>query len=235
MKKTKTFKKMIVLLVMILILLLIIFGILYFNPTNKNLDYIYDTDVEGNIEIMPLNVAYGLSEYNGVIDQRTIYKALYLLVSETIPTYRKNLEEINSIGVTKYFKDNHIIIAKELGITEEKDFISFINEITKLKAGELILEEYTFHPEAVMKGRGYLDNILLIKYAGNEKIGLYVRIYNSINENIYAVSCSGGVTSKYLEYEYGSELENIESEKEPEDENIVRPEVEMKAPGRVIN
>lgn len=225
-KKIKVF---IILLSIILVMLLVIFGIVYFNKTNKDLRYIYDTNVEGNIEMMPLNVAYAISDYKGGVNQRTIYKALYMLVDETIPKYSNLVSEIEQAGVSNYFKTNKIVIAKELGITAEDDFTSFISEIKQLKGENLVLKEYTFHPDAVARRSGYLENVLLIKYENNEKIGLYIRIPNQVNENIFAITCAGGVEEKYLEYEYGSELVNTDENGE------VIQDVEYTSPGKVIN
>ena len=170
MKKSsaKTVKSIIIFLTIILLILLIILGMFYFNPTNKKLRYIYDTKKEGTIEMMPLNVAYALSDYKGKIPQRSIYKALYMLVSETIPNYYGLLGEINAVGPSEYFKNNKLTISKELGITEESDFISFINEISKLNGNNLVLKEYTFHPDAVSRKQKYLQNILLISYENND-------------------------------------------------------------------
>lgn len=229
MKKTKALKIMIVCLAIILIAFLAIFALLYNNPTNKNLKYIYNTDVEGKIEKMPLNVMYSISEYKGTVNQRSIYKALYLLVNDTIPKYYGLLSEINEKGVSEYFDANSITIAKELGITEENDFITFIGTIKELKGEELTLEEYTFHPEGTAKKTGKLQTILLIKYANNEKIGLYVGIYTQLNENLYPVCVAGGLDSKYLDYEYGSEFVKTD------DEGNEIPQGTYTPTGRVIN
>lgn len=229
MKKTKVLKLIIVCLAIILVALIAIFTLLFNNSTNKNLRYIYNTDIEGQIEKMPLNVMYSISEYKGSINQRSIYKALYILVDETIPKYHSLMSEINEKGVSEYFNANKITIAKELGITEENDFITFIGAIKDLKGEELTLEEYTFHPEGTAKKSGKLQTILLIKYANNEKIGLYTGIYNKQNENAYPVCVAGGVDKKYLDYEYGSEF--IKTDEDGE----VIPEGTYTPIGRVIN
>lgn len=212
MKKYKSLKYIIVLLAVLLIILITILGILYFDTTNNNLRYIYDTDVGGDIEIMPLNVMYSISEYKGSVNQRSIYKALYLLVDKIIPKYYNLLPKINEKGISNYFKKNNIQISKELGITEENDFISFINAIRGLKGDNLKLEQYVFHPDETVSKSGYLQTVLLIKYENNEKIGLYIKISNSKNEDIFAVSCSGGVEESLLEYEYVSDIEVLDED-----------------------
>lgn len=227
MKNTKTVKSIIIFLMIILVILLVIFGMFYFNPSNRKLRYIYNTKIEGNIDMMPLNVSYAISDYKGGINQRSIYKALYMLVDEIIPKYHNLVGEINTIGASEYFKNNKTTISKELGITEEKDFISFIDEIKDLQGNDLVLEEYTFHPEGVSKKQKYLENILLIKYENNNKIALYIKIPKKENKEIFAIICSGGVNQKYLEYEYGSEFVDDESNELKKPENFV-------SSGRVI-
>lgn len=229
MKKSKILKLMIVLLSIILIVILAVFILFFNNSTNKNLRYIYDTEVEGQIEKMPLNVVYAISEYKGSVNQRSIYKALYMLVDEMIPKYKNLLSEINEVGISNYFNKNKIEIAKELGITEENDFISFIGTIKELNGETLTLEEYTFHPEGTSKKTGYLQTILLIKYAGNEKIGLYVKLSNEVNEYSYPISVSGGIDKKYLDYEYGSEFVKTDENGNEIKEGTYTPT------GRVIN
>ena len=206
----------------ILIFLLILLIVFYNKPDEKNLRYIYNENVEGTIDMMPLNVSYALSDYKGNVDQRSIYKALYMLVKDIIPDYYNKLSSIQSEGIEKYFSKNKNNIKKELGITEVSDFKSFIETIKNLQGNTLVLKEYTFHPDAVKKTSEYLENILLIKYENNEKIGIYVKIYNEKDEKGFAIECSGGVSDSYLDYEYGSEREKKEY-------------VPFTSPGKVIN
>ena len=75
-KNIKNIRKAIIILVIMLIILLIALIILYNNPTDKTLRYIYNTKEEGNIDIMTTNVDKLFEVYSGNVNQRSLYRII---------------------------------------------------------------------------------------------------------------------------------------------------------------
>lgn len=198
----KKIKKYIILLFILLILLLAILIVIYNNPVDKKLRYIYNEKKTGDISVMPNNVVDLFTKYQGRINQRSIYKALYSFVDETLEKYYLQIKSLNNEEVKKYYNQNTKNIVKELGITEESEFIKFCETIKNLQGTELSLQEYTINPTSLKNKKGYTECVLLIKYENNEPIGVYLNITNDKDINKTPINYKGGVEEKYLEYEY---------------------------------
>lgn len=196
----KKIKKMIIFLAVILCILIGI--ILIINFINRDLNYIYNENVEGDIEVTPLNVSYFFSQYKGDVEQRTLYKALDLYINEKIEKYYNEIDKINQSGIENYYNKNSKNIFKELGIEDFTQFTSFIDEIKKLKGSSFELDKYTFYPEGIKKHNEYTEGIILVEYKGNEKIAFHIRVLNSNNQKRTPITLIGGVEQDYYEYEY---------------------------------
>lgn len=198
----KKVKRYIIALFILLILLVAVLIVLYNNPVDRNLRYIYSTKKEGNISIMPNNVTELFAKYQGRIDQRIIYKALYNFASETIEKYYLETKNLDNEQVKKYYNQNSKNIVKELGITEEAEFVKFWQTIKNLQGTELSLQEYTIIPKSLKNKTGYTECVLLLTYKNNDKIGIYINIVNDKDINKTPINYKGGVEDEYLEYEY---------------------------------
>lgn len=198
----KKVKKYIIMLFMLLILLLAILIVIYNNPVDKNLRYIYNEKKAGNISVMPNNVTDLFTKYQGRINQRSIYKGLYIFVNEILEKYYLETKSLSNEDVKKYYNQNIKNIGKEIGITQEDEFIKFYETIKNLHGTELSLEEYTINPTTIKNKKGYTECVLLIKYQNNEQIGIYLNILNNKDINKTPINYKGGVEEKDLEYEY---------------------------------
>lgn len=215
-------RKLIVLLAIIIIAIIIVILILLTNSTDNRLKYIYNENDEGNIELMPLNVSPLFVEYAGRINQRSIYKAMYLLVDDIIQEYYKEFKgNFNEENIGKYYDKNTEKVRRDLGITEREEFIKFVNVLKDLQGDELKLEEYIIVPDSIDKTTKGLEFALLIKYEGNSRIAFNLEILNAKQSTKTPINCSGDVDEKYLNYEY---------------EKNTTPVVEIEGrPGKVIN
>lgn len=198
----KKVKKYIIMLFILLILLVAVLIVIYNNPIDRNLRYIYNTKKEGNISIMPNNAVDLFTKYQGRIEQRSIYKALYNFASETLEKYYLETKNLDNEQVKKYYNKNAKNIIKELGITEEAEFVKFWQTIKNLQGTELSLEEYTVNPKSLKNKSGYTECVLLLTYKNNDKIGIYINIVNDKDINKTPINYKGGVEDEYLEYEY---------------------------------
>jgi len=198
----KKIKKYIIILFILLMLLIISFIVLYNNPVDKNLRYIYNEKKAGDIAIMPNNASDLFIKYQGRINQRSIYKALYSFVNETLEKYYLETKSLNSEEIKKYYKNNTKNILKELGIEEESEFIKFWETVKDLQGTELSLQEYTINPASLKNKKGYTECVILVKYENNKQIGIYLNIQNNKDVNKTPINYKGGVEVEYLEYEY---------------------------------
>lgn len=200
----KEIKKMIRLLVIILLVVLTIFLVIYNNPTDRKLRYIYNEKKAGEIGQMPYEVVHLFTTYRGRVPQRSVYKALYYFVDELVEKYYLNLKNANDSEIKGYYAKNTNEIKKELGLTQETDFISFIRTIQKLNSDELDLEEYMVNPNAniIQDSNDGAKLVLLVKYKNNERIGFNIEILNMVNTKMSPIIYKGDVTEENLEYEY---------------------------------
>ena len=101
--KSKIIRNYIIALFVLLILFVIGYLIVINLPVNKRLRLIYNENKEGNIEIMPTNVTELFMDYEGSINQRSIYKAMYLFADEIVKSYDDKLKDYDDAQVKEYF------------------------------------------------------------------------------------------------------------------------------------
>lgn len=215
-------RKLIVLLGLVILVIISVILVLLMNPTDNRLKYIYDESQEGNIEIMPLNVSPLFVEYTGRVNQRSIYKAMYLLVNNVVQEYYNEFKgNFNDDTIGKYFDRNTEKIRQDLGITDKAEFIKVINVFKNLNGDKLELEEYIIVPDSFDRTTKGLEFVLLIKYKDNSRIALTLEVLNAKQSTKTPINCSADVDGKYLDYEY---------------EKNTTPVVEIEGrPGKVIN
>lgn len=202
-KKINKIKRLLVILGILLIVAITAIVIIKYNPTDRRLKKIYNEEYEGRIEKMPLNVSPLFEKYTGKINQRSIYKAMYIFVDDIVPKYySKFKKDFNRDNIENYYDKKSMIIEKELGITEKQEFVKFIQELEKIKNSELNLEEYIIVPESINNTNKSLKFVLLIKYEGNSRIAYNLEILNSKKSTRTPINYSGDVNEEYLDYEY---------------------------------
>lgn len=200
--QTMKIKKIIIKLFIIMILLSSALIIILNNPIDKELRYIYSEKNNGDIKIMPTNVVSLFSEYRGKISQRSIYKSIYSFVTKTVEKYYIETKNLDDEMIKEYYSKNSKSIEKEIGISEESEFIKLAENLKNLKVEELKLEEYTIHPNTVKNKNGYIECVLLVKYEKNEQIGFYLNVQNKINESKTPIVYKACVEEDILEYQY---------------------------------
>lgn len=210
-------RKLIILLAIVVVVIIIAVLILLTNSTENRLRYIYNEKNEGNIELMPLNVSPLFVEYTGRVNQRSIYKAMYLLVDDVIQEYYKDFKgNFNEDYLSKYYDKNTEKVRKDLGIIEKDEFIKFATCLKDLQSDKLKLEEYIIVPDSITKTAKGVKFVLIIKYEGNSKIALNLEILNNEQTTKTPINCFGGVEEKYLDYEYEKNTTNeVEIEGRP--------------------
>lgn len=220
-KNIKNIRKAIIILVIMLIILLIALIILYNNPTDKTLRYIYNTKEEGNIDIMPTNVDKLFEVYSGNVNQRSLYKAMYCFATEYVEKYYLDTKNLSNDGIEEYFDSNSKSIEKELGISDKDKFNSFCENLKNNLSGDnLNLVSYTINPNYIKRTTSSTECSIVIKYDNNSKIAFYLSIQNELNENktpIYYEACTD---EEILSYEYTNN-------------NYVTPDA-VQSPGKVI-
>lgn len=200
--KSKIIRNYIIALFVLLILVVIGYLIVINLPVNKRLRLIYNENKEGNIEIMPTNVTELFMDYEGSINQRSIYKAMYLFADEIVKSYYDKLKDYDDAQVKEYFSKNYNDIQRELRISDENEFISFSKMIKKLNNENIILQSYTINPETVKTEKDGVKFVLIINYENNPKIGFWLKIYNSSSDNEFPIKFDGNVEEELLDYEY---------------------------------
>lgn len=200
--KPKKIKKIITILFVLLILVLSIFIILKNNPVDRRLKYIYNEKKEGNIKIMPINVSPLFTTYNGNIDQRSIYKAMYIFANELVENYHNKVKDFDEQQLKEYYNKKSNVIQKELGIDDEDEFLKFAETLKKINNDKLILESYTINPNTIKRKNNSTEFVLILKYQDNEKIAFYLNILNNSTSNKTPIKYRGGVSQELLDYEY---------------------------------
>lgn len=199
----KNIKKIIIILFIILICLIIFMMLIYNNPTNKNLRYIYNSKKEGNIAIMPTNVDKLFVKYKGNIEQRSLYKTMYWFADELVEKYYLATNELSEDDINAYFNNNFKIIEKELGITENEKFCEFCENLrNNLNGSDIEITSYTIYPDSIKILTSYTKCSMVLKYNNTQKIAFYLFIQNSLNKNktpIYYEACTD---ESVLSYEY---------------------------------
>lgn len=200
---TKNIKKLIILLALICIILLVLILVIYNNPTDKTLRYIYNTKEVGIIDIMPTNVDKLFSRYEGNNDQRSLYKSMDLFVNEFIQNYYLETKNLSKDDLKKYFNENSKKIKVELGITEEENFNSFCNNLKNtLNSDDLKLISYTINPISVKKYSSHIAGVMIVKYGNNQKIAFYLTIRNKIDESKSPITYAECTDEEMIKYEY---------------------------------
>ena len=116
-------------------------------PVNKRLRLIYNENKEGNIEIMPTNVTELFMDYEGSINQRSIYKAMYLFADEIVKSYYDKLKDYDDAQVKEYFSKNYNDIQRELSSSDNEFPIKFDGNVEEeLLDYEYIKPEYNNDP-----------------------------------------------------------------------------------------
>lgn len=201
--KIQDLKKIITLLIIIVIILIILALIIYNNPTDRNLRYIYNTKKVGTINIMPTNIDKIFEDYNSKTDQRSIYKSMDLFVNEYVEKYYIATKDLSKEQINSYFNKNKNVIEKELGITSEEIFNEFAENLkNNLKGENLELVSYTVNPKTVKKISSKINYVIIVEYSNNQKIGFKLTIQNNIDKNKTPIFYQACTDEESLSYEY---------------------------------
>lgn len=212
----KVLRRIILILAIVILIGIVAMLILLSNPVDNRIKFIY-SDKEGTIEKMPQNVSPLFSEYAGVIDQRSVYKAMYVFVNDIVEEYYLKFKgDFNKEKIEKYYDKNAVEIKSELGITEKKDFVDFINNLSSLKGDELRLKEYIIIPNSITQAVRATKFVLAVDYENNERILFELYLLNSSDKTKTPINYKAA-DDTYLDYEPNQVVE------EPVVEDVVRP------------
>lgn len=179
----KKLRKIILILAITILIGILLMLILLTNKTDNRIDYIYSAK-EGTIDMMPQNVSSLFMEYAGIIEQRSIYKAMYVFVNDMVKDYYLKFKiDSNQEMIEKYYNQNIAEIQKELGITNKEEFVKFISTLNKLKDDELKLKQYIIIPESLKQVPGATKFVLAVDYENNERILFELELLNSSAKN----------------------------------------------------
>lgn len=197
----KKIKTLITLMSIVVILLIICLIIVYNNPVDRKLRYLYNNKKVASIDIMPTNVDQII--YDGKVEMATIYKAMDLFVNELVQKYYLNTKDLNEEQTNNYFMKNKSTIEKELGIVEEKTFNEFCKNLKQyLKGNEIKLVSYTIVPGTSKRMSSHLNYAILVNYNDNQKIGFRLKVDKKLNKNKSPISYQACTDEDVLEYEY---------------------------------
>lgn len=196
----KKLRRVILLLAVIILIGILLMLILLSNKTDNRIDYIYSAK-EGTIDIMPQNVSPLFMEYAGLIEQRSVYKAMYVFVNDMVKDYYLKFKtDFNQENIEKYYDKNVIEIQKELGINNKEEFVKFINTLKKLNGDELKLKQYVIIPESLKQVPGATKFVLAVDYENNERILFELELLNSSAQNKTPINYKA-TDDTYLNYE----------------------------------
>lgn len=192
-KKIKVDIKKIEKILLILLVIIFILGIviIYISKNDKTvlskekLDYIYSE--EWNDEIFPEGMPKFFREYDGNLTAQNIGKSISHVTNEIIPQYNKLLKDKNEEQIKEYFNLNQDVIALDLGINEENEFIQFINEISKIDLSNFELEKYYIDEETIYSNSTYATGDLYITYKECEEISLKIKVDRDKHANISSI------------------------------------------------
>lgn len=206
MSNGKEHNKILKIIILLFLVAVVIFSVILFillrNSVDGKLNDIYNEDIIGEIEIMPLNVEILFTEYNGFTNQRSIYKSMNYFVTETIPKYYLEIKNLNQEEIKQYYNRNTQNIEKEIGITDENNFVKFAENIQKLTGEELSLSKYVINPNSVSRYSTYTGGVILVTYENNEKIGFYMEILNDADQTKTPIIYKAETNEELLQYEY---------------------------------
>lgn len=212
----KVLRRVILILALVILVGIGILLLLLSNPLDNRLKYIYN-DKEGTISQMPQNVSPLFAEYGGIINQRSIYKAMYVFVNDIVEEYYlKFKDNFNKEKIESYYDKNAVDIKIELGITEKQEFVDFINNLSKLKGDELKLKEYIIIPDSITQAARSTKFVLAVDYENNERVLFELYLLNSSDNTKTPINYKAA-DNTYLDYEMNTNLE------EPVIDNTVRP------------
>ncbi len=159
---------------MIFLLILIILLALYFsNPlviAKMKIKSINTSKLPNEMKI-PEYINFVVEMTKDKIQPESIIKYYNNFAIDIIPKYYNKCIMMNSENVEKYFQRNKKLVEVELGITEKKDFLDFINTLKKLSNDEFVLDKYYI-----------LDNTVEVK---KDKIIAYIGIKYENCDDIY--------------------------------------------------
>ena len=206
--KIKMLRRIILILAIFIIRGIVVMLILLSNPLDNRIKYIYSKQ-EGTISQMPKNVSSLFAEYNGLTNQRSIYKAMYIFVNDIVEEYYlKFKDDFNKEKIEKYYDKNALEIKTELGIMEKYVFVDFINNLSNLKGNELKLKEYIIIPESITQVVRATRCVLAVEYENNNRILFELDLLNSSDESKTPINYKAA-DSTYSDYNLDTENEEV--------------------------
>ena len=198
----KILKKRIIFCILIIIILAAIFIIKNNLPEDRLLRRIYDKDASFEILRYPNNVSFLFRDYEGKIENFSIYRSIYDFVKREIPRYYSALKTSNDKQIESYFKKHKDEIGKILGIDREEEFYDFVKTLKNLETENLELEKYLINSNVTLEDSDtYYRFVLLVKYDNNDEIGFYIEIpkysYSTKKTPVYY---KGNVKKEEMEY-----------------------------------
>ena len=181
--------KYIMLILVSLLIVLIMFYILYiYNnreeiKAQKNLEFINNSE-KWDYEVKFPNRASNIKNvYEGDLSIKDIGKSMYYFTTQVLPKYYLQFKNSSEEDIVSYFNENSKIIAIDIGVENQDDFIEIIESIQNLNSGSLTLESFRIDKDFIKAKSDYTETVLYITYQGNEEIGFDVKINNKIKEN----------------------------------------------------
>lgn len=198
----KVLKKRLIFCILIIIILATIFIIKNNLPEDRLLRKIYNKDADFEILRYPNNVSFLFRDYEGKIENFSIYRSIYDFVKNEIPKYHSDLKTSNDKQIKNYFEKHKNEIGKILGIDREEEFYNFVKTLKNLETEKLELEKYLINSDVKLEDSDtYYRFVLLVKYKDNDEIGFYMEIpkYN-YSTQITPVYYKGNVKKEEMEY-----------------------------------
>ncbi len=182
----KTKVKNIIMILSLLLLLLIICTVVLSKEkivAKSNLKYIKDEYSMKEDVLTPQKVYLVIAEYEGKVPMRSIYKAMYHIVTQVFPKYYKEAKNLDEQGLEKYFEKNQEIIYMEAGVKKKEDFTNLINTLKQLNGDKLEFSSYRFDEKTIHKRTDNVTADLYVTYQNNEEIKFSAKIQNKLYEN----------------------------------------------------
>ena len=192
-KITKT-KIIILIVISILCILLLLGSILYILLTDelmiskRNLDYI--NSEKWNNELYPEGMPAFFRASTGNITAQNMGKSIYHVATELIPEYNKKLKNANEEEIKKYYNEKQEIIRVELGISTEKSFVKFMNEVKKLNKENIEFESYFIDIDSIETSTGKASAQIYIKYKDCEELVFKITAARKISNNTSPIAFS---------------------------------------------
>ncbi len=191
MKKEK-YIKIATIIFIILLVLLITFVIIY-NVLKEKDEPIYEENLEAQKEvdeeylekqmIIPEEYNFLVRLYEGNLNEKVFYSAIYKLVFEEIPEISNNLKNKSAEEIESYYQNNKERIYSNLGIDNFEDYNKIVQEVSKLENTTYESSRFVSKSFASNEENDYSSLDLEINFENNSSITFKMYIINEFQDD----------------------------------------------------